>query len=51
MLSNSDFIHRLAAPIPRVFEMVSLNVFLVPNRVRVVTSFLILSAETALIIS
>ncbi len=51
IVSNSDFIQRLAAPIPRVEEMVSEKVFLVPNSVNVFTSALILSAETAFIIS
>tara|TARA_B110000967_G_scaffold173644_1_gene185408 strand:+ start:68 stop:292 length:225 start_codon:yes stop_codon:yes gene_type:complete len=51
IISNSDFIQRLAAPIPRVEEMVSEKVFLVPNSVSIFTSALILSAETAFIIS
>ena len=51
MLSNSDLIHRLAAPIPLDFDMVSLNVCRVPKPTNVRISFSILSEDTLSMIS
>src|SRR5690606_1423095 len=49
--SNSCLIQRRAAPMPRVFETVSLRVCRVPKLAKIVMSFSSLSAETASIIS
>ena len=49
--SKSLLIQRLAAPIPLVVLMVSLKVLRVPKPTSLVTSALILSADTALMIS
>ena len=51
ILLNSDFIKRLAAPIPRMLEIVSENVFLVPNSVSIFIFVFMLSAEIEFIMS